>query len=339
MSMPSMTGTLFSLLKYSRARKDPPIAAAWFRLLYLEYLLKTLSVLIVITVTKTAEITSFMFIYWKKKLYNPRGYEIFTFLHENSFQIRTFKLRDAVGQQEDVAGYVAFRGFFLDLDADLALFFLRHFFPVTKEVLIARCPEVDDQPELAAEVERRLCDTPISEQPFNFQKEFVLRNTVVVNSAGHSIGGNFYAFDVRIFKVLSAFAVRSEQAHDGFQTLTRGIHVNISDGVSGLPSFSPVRHYVFERQRVISTVKFDDLVGESLVFYHLVLQPKIFYLVSADSICCLTFFCGLCDQDFVVRSKTHLEFKLLSYGARSEQTAVLENLSELDLNGTSEDFK
>ena len=43
-SMSPMTGTLFLLLKYSRARKDPPIAAAWFRRLYLEYLSNILAV-------------------------------------------------------------------------------------------------------------------------------------------------------------------------------------------------------------------------------------------------------------------------------------------------------
>ena len=159
---------------------------------------------------------------------------------------------------------------------------------------------------------------------------------MVVNGAVYSVGCNFHAFDVRIFKVLCVFTVRSEQAHDGFQTLTRGIHVNISDGIASLPCFGPVRHDVFD---VISSVKFDDLVGEGFVFYHLVLQPKILELVSADSICCLTFFRGLSDQDFVVTSKTHLEFKLLPYGTQGEQATVLENLSELDPDGTSEDFK
>ena len=75
-SMYPMTGTLFLLLKYSRARKDPPIAAAWFRHLYLEYLSNILAVPIDIAVTKAAEITSFVLIYWKKKLRNPGGYKI-----------------------------------------------------------------------------------------------------------------------------------------------------------------------------------------------------------------------------------------------------------------------
>ena len=38
--------------------------------------------------------------------------------------------------------------------------------------------------------------------------------------------------------------------------------MNISDGVSSLPNFGPVRHCILKRQRVIPTVKFDDLVGE-----------------------------------------------------------------------------